>query len=375
MNKPKRHHYVPQFYLRRFSTDRRSIICYNKAKRLLIPRASIKGQCAIDNYYSWNDQVEPSLGILEGYIASLLKEIDNSNTLPPVHSDEWQILLVFIAIQSARTKMSGDSNNAMTDYFAKTMARGAPELKNINIDEFEVRETYPTAMPIQISVQSYEYLASLGRCLLVNSEKLPFICSDNPIILYNSQRSHWQDRGVIGLDSAGIQIIFPISPRLAIYLYDSDVYANPSNTPSRKIRKDDAAKINLLNFLWSDENVYLSSIDQSHMVHLIAEISDNYMNYERVSIRESAPVSRQDGETSSLILHFRPHAPIELSFGFANYSAAVDKGQVDVRTETNRSQKRGPVTARYEFSVENERRHLAGNELTRGLRRILKLAV
>jgi hypothetical protein len=44
-------HFVPQFYFRQFSSDRKRIGALLKRDGHVIPNASIKGQCAKANFY------------------------------------------------------------------------------------------------------------------------------------------------------------------------------------------------------------------------------------------------------------------------------------------------------------------------------------
>lgn len=374
MSQPKRHHFVPQFYLRRFSQDAGSIVCYHKASRKLIPTASIKGQCAVDNFYSWDDRVETALGTIEGRAASIFREIERSEVLPPQMSADYQELLIFIALQSSRTQLSGRESDDMADYIYKLMAQGKAELEGIDLDLIRIASKFPAALPMQIAMQSYPILNELSSCLLINNTAFPFITSDNPVFFYNSQRAHIQWQGIIGLSSTGLQIFYPISPNIAIYLYDREVYRPPSNTRKRKIRLEDAIKINIGQYMWSGEVTFIDNMASALMLEEIATAASTFIPYERSQNRESELIEVEDGYRS--ILHsFRAHIPLECDFSFARHHKDFPLGEGWMRDDVYEDRSEPSEDNRsYRFSAAiDDRPQLRGNELNLATKRIMKL--
>jgi hypothetical protein len=375
MTAHKRQHFVPQFYLRLFSAGRQYIRCFNKSRGLLIEKAPIKNQCAINNYYDWHQGVERSLGQVEGQAASVIRKLASALDFKALSPEEMTFLTMFIAIQSGRTKVAGDSNDAMTTHYFHLMAEGAPELAGINPKDFVVKNTYPAALPLGAMISGADRLNSLGAALLLNRTKFPFFCSDNPVIRYNSQAAHVRHQGVTGLESPGLQIIFPIAPDIAIYLYDQDVYAAPSNTGVRFIREKDAIRIALLHYLWSDENVYLPQGFPSSIVFEIHEELASFVGFERLSIIESEPSEGPDGQTGSVVHQFHPHAPIEARFQFSKVIAPYDDDRFSrflprrERLSTNDEQ-----IVSYKVKPYKMHEHLKGTELRRIEKRMQKLS-
>lgn len=376
MSHPKRHHFVPQFYLRRFSADGHSLCCFHKKTEKFIRTAPIKGQCAIDNYYSWHEGVEPALGIIEGQVAEVIRKIAADERLPPRESPYWQDFLMFVALQAGRTRVSGDSSDAMMDYFAKLMAQGRPEFADIDLSKLKVRNTYPAALPMEVSIEGYSYLNSLGSALLINTSKTPFICSDNPVIFYNSQRAHVQDMGVIGLDSIGLQLFFALDERLAVYLYDKNVYSRPTNTGIRIPRAEDVLKINLIHYMWSDEVVYCNNPSSEWLIRSLCAASEDYIPYERIVFRESERVPGSDGRESSLLHNFRAQVPVEADFSFAKHEKRIPGLDSGSRSRPlNVANDRRPGGKRFEFVVhDHPRPHLGGSDLKRTLKAIERRA-
>jgi hypothetical protein len=373
MSLPKRHHFVPQFYLRRFSQEVGSIICYHKASRKLIPRASIKGQCAIDNFYSWNERVETALSTIEGRAAAIFREIDQSGFLPIRMSADYQELLIFIALQSSRTQLSGRESDDMADYMYKLMARGHPELDGVDLDSIRIGSNFPSALPMQNAILTYPMLNKLGSSLLINNTAFPFITSDNPVFFYNSQRAHIQWRGIIGLSSKGLQIIYPISPNKAIYLYDTDVYRPPSNTGQRKIRLEDAIKINLGHYMWSGEVAFIDSMNSAHPLEKIAATASSFLPYHRSQNRESELVEAE-GQYHSLLHSFRAHIPLECDFSFARHDKNLSLKPECMRDDVYVTPlEPGDEGQSYTFTAsQSDRAQLSGNELNLMIKQIVK---
>jgi hypothetical protein len=70
----KNHHFVPQFYLRRFGADR-FVALYNIARGQHVPRASIAGQCQRPYLYGKDQVIEKALCELEGAAARIIADI------------------------------------------------------------------------------------------------------------------------------------------------------------------------------------------------------------------------------------------------------------------------------------------------------------
>lgn len=346
MGENRRHHFVPQFYLKRFSGNKPYISCFNKSRGDQIDFAPIKGQCQISRYYDWNPDVEKHLSTLESSASALMKKIQAARDIRVIGPNGWAVLVVFMALQSARVKVTGDMNNAMKDYYYKLILKGEAELDGINLDNFEIGDKFPTALPIEAILKSIDTFNSLDFCLLENKSNIPFFATDNPVVRYSSQARNIRHVGVIGLDCPGLQIIFPISPDLAIYLYDSRAYKRPSNTGRRILSRIDAAKIGMLQYLWSDQNIYFLDDDASCAVERIHCQLKHLAKWRRIQIVETEEIIEPNGKRGSLVIQFQPQAPIELDFEFARIKCPYDPDLIrrtDQRRRTPKSSVKGLV--------------------------------
>jgi hypothetical protein len=74
----KSQHFVPQHYLRAFSTDGRSVrICHLGSGRV-VPNASIKDQSCRDYFYGKDRRIEHALAHMEGGDEAVLKQLRES---------------------------------------------------------------------------------------------------------------------------------------------------------------------------------------------------------------------------------------------------------------------------------------------------------
>jgi hypothetical protein len=73
----KRQHFVPQFYLRNFSSDasRKTIHIFNISREISIFGANLRSQCYKDYFYGRLADFEKGLGLLESATSAILRNI------------------------------------------------------------------------------------------------------------------------------------------------------------------------------------------------------------------------------------------------------------------------------------------------------------
>ena len=76
MPQNKKQHYVPQFYLRRYSKDGKSINIWNISNEKKIESANLKNQCYRNYFYGKDKAFEESLSYIEGQAARILHTIE-----------------------------------------------------------------------------------------------------------------------------------------------------------------------------------------------------------------------------------------------------------------------------------------------------------
>lgn len=96
MHSKKNQHYVPQFYLRHFSPDDRSIGMHHIASGRTHTTVSVKDKCSKDWLYG-KGVTEEALGGAEGIMAQILRELMTHGQPEPhsiPHSNILEILIL-----------------------------------------------------------------------------------------------------------------------------------------------------------------------------------------------------------------------------------------------------------------------------------------
>ncbi|RUT43271.1 DUF4238 domain-containing protein [Paenibacillus anaericanus] len=224
-------HYVPKFYLRNFSTNKKNIGAFFLEKNLYIPNTSIKSQACQDYLYGEDGSIEEMFSKLEGQAAQIIKQIIETQSVPDRNSEEHHLLLLFMLLSEARNLKSADSISNLIDTQMKVILKmklehgQLPDVSHETLEKTSFSHEIPNLLPIQSTIKIYPVLLDLNCCLIINKTDRQFITSDNPLVRYNLMyiRRNYHLRGY-GLGNMGIQLFFPISPNLCICIFDHILY-------------------------------------------------------------------------------------------------------------------------------------------------------
>ncbi len=116
MSNKKDQHYVPKFYLRRFSfiNNQKEIGLFNTKTEFFRQQAPLKGQAYKPYLYGRDGELEDILSKLEGGFAKLIRNITINSELPTINSNEYEELLSFVVISILRNVMI--SNNLIQSF-------------------------------------------------------------------------------------------------------------------------------------------------------------------------------------------------------------------------------------------------------------------
>lgn len=229
MTKKKRHHYIPRFYLKRFSinNDGKVLGLYNLNNKKFIQNAPLKSQAYENFLYGEDDEIENALAQMEGNVAKMFYYWTEEKLLypPPTESNGFKLLQRFILYQAFRTPKSGDNTMKTLNESLKAVVKEfKPELWE-NMKDGTIIHQNSVLLSLVHSAE-YEHLLNHLECkFIVNLSLLPFVTSDAPVVFYNQLMEQAGNyAGATGLVAKGLQIFYPIHPRLMICLYDSNVY-------------------------------------------------------------------------------------------------------------------------------------------------------
>lgn len=234
MQKTKIQHYVPRLYLKNFSirkVDKFFINCYNKTNSTKFT-TNIRN-IAAENYFYDTDhdaeqEVEKILGEFEGSCNISYEKLLQTEDLNSLSQEEKIAIAYFLAVQLVRTKeyREGYKHNINGLYELLSKENMTKELRQ----QFEeaIQEKAIKSNHIQMLIEFPPQLASILMkkkwCLIENKTTLPNWTSDHPITMYNPR--NFGSMGNLGLDVPGIQIFFPLNPRLYLAIVDPVDYAH-----------------------------------------------------------------------------------------------------------------------------------------------------
>jgi hypothetical protein len=300
-----RDHYVPQFYMRNFSRDEKSIGMFNIDSRKFVKQASIRGQCFKKGFHDYHPGLEKAFGIVEGAASKIIRRMISDDIVPEIASDDHAFLLFFIATQRARTLKSGNSHNASTDRMFKTIYEETIKAEGIDVSQYTVGYDNSIAIPLSAAADKFHVMGDLRIHLFLNKTNEEFITSDNPVVVHNQfcEGITWQ--GVLGWACSGIQILLPLSPRHLLFLYDSGVYNVTSNKkPNTKVITSlaEVKCFNSFQIINADKNVYFLSESMKDVVTWqVTHLADK-RKVKRLILVQTERV--QSGEELSELIHF-----------------------------------------------------------------------
>jgi hypothetical protein len=187
MTDKKRQHYVPQFYLRLFSSDGASIGLYNIPSSLAVPNASLKRQAYKNYYYGKDGKAEGSLSIIEGEASRVIREMLRVGRPPKRWSEGHHTLASYLMIQFARTVQAENDANEFANKLGKEMLRRSltdPKLL-FALDDVKITLTNAVALALRPALLEVPVILDLKFKLIHNTSGMPFITSDHPAVKHN----------------------------------------------------------------------------------------------------------------------------------------------------------------------------------------------
>ena len=265
----KYQHYVPKFYLRFFSNDDKSIGTYIKKHNKYTSKAPLDSIGGEDYLYGKDGIIEDWLSDLEGKWKNIIEKILLTEKLE-LTKDEYFLLLTFIFFSDARSKAVAETQNEMINY----LANSAKMIMSEDDNEFE-DDLAKFKIPNYYSLMSGENIIpcffDLNICLIKNNTSNKFITSDCPLIKYDQYLLNNGYKFGYGYASVGLQCFIPISSKICIYLYDSEIYTRIEKNNIICLNKsNDVYKLNRLFAYNSKELLFFNdSVSEIYIKSLI----------------------------------------------------------------------------------------------------------
>jgi hypothetical protein len=231
MAQPRKHHYLPQFYLRGFSVNGRSVYQMEKeGSRAFL--CSIGDAAAVRDYHLIDDaevpdvhQVEKALGEMESRIAPALSEI---HAMGLRSANSRALLIQFISLMrwrvpAAKGYFSGHLAS-MVKESGKLLERqgklppppkGYEEILKMENIQVEISNAEPLRRMFRLATDPamLNLLNAMRLSLLRAPFGAAFLTSDQPVALYFPDPELPRGQG-IGIADPRVEISFPLSSRL-----------------------------------------------------------------------------------------------------------------------------------------------------------------
>ncbi len=261
MPKKRDQHFVPKFYLRKFSYqgNEKQIGVFDTITGFCCRAAPLKHQAYKKYLYGADGIIEEFLSKMEGSFASLLRKIENCEFDYSNYSNDITDLLVFVALSDLRNPIRAkgfrDSNTQIIEETIRLFPAHSEFFKQ------ELRLEDPVQLALSKVSTAIKISEDLKLKILVNKTPIPFLTSDNPVVRYNQfLESKNYLRPLNGYGALGLQIFFPINTKLMVMFYDGLIY-KAGNKSDFKVYINDVASINELNklqFLNCERMVYFN---------------------------------------------------------------------------------------------------------------------
>ncbi len=223
---PQVQHYVPKFILRSFGTGRRrsQVFVYDKHEdRVFL--SSIGNLAAERQFYDIevDDQatsLEPLLCDLETAASDLTAKIRSQQSIGFLSDDDRVVLSDFLAVQMLRTRQQREIIRDVDESLRREMERRGfgpddiPGFKPLTDQEVKLMSMRMLLKPEIFA----DHLITKSWILFSSRQPGAFFCSDNPVAMQNTEKSTLLG-GNLGFAVPGIEIYFPLSPKLVLALY------------------------------------------------------------------------------------------------------------------------------------------------------------
>lgn len=271
MSNVKKQHYVPQFYLKRFTHNGELLFVYDKFSKKA--RQSNIKDVAEERYFYDSQQTEKGLGVIETdfsiAISKILKNTEPKsilrNILQKLRLNRGRVisrrqkryLSFFITIQMFRTREYRNTIIEGSEKFGQAIINMMAKMKfpDVSPDHYpqvkydkknasllHTQNLFDRDFLIMITETINQHIWMVG----MNETNQPLFTSDHPVV----KRGHIKHpfRSFSGIGSKGIEIAFPLSPRCILLMYE--------RTHFKEHEKIDCKQISLTN----DNVTYYNSL-------------------------------------------------------------------------------------------------------------------
>jgi hypothetical protein len=309
-----RHHFVPRFYLKAFACAPKRIHVFNLDRRRAFLNASLKGQCYKRDLHAPLAGLEEGLANFENDVAPAIREILATGRPPARNSPAMRLLIAFISLQQRRTAAAIAAVTEETQQMVEAVGPFSPEMQRQGWGR-PIRPAEAIKISFAPIPELLRALLDLHVRVLVAGTGARFVTSDNPVFIYNQYCEGVRDTGVLGIAQSGVQIFCPLSPSVAVMMFDAGVYRVGAKSSDVIVCEDpsDMEVLNGLQVLSAGRSVLFSDArDEPRIARLVERYAPH-----RVSKGVHTEVFERVDDPSHGLTHSFQRAPnvrLDLSF-------------------------------------------------------------
>ncbi|PIC72516.1 DUF4238 domain-containing protein [Sporosarcina sp. P17b] len=275
MSRVKREHYVPQSYLIAFANEKCQVNVFDKStqKKFIshIDKVAAEGKYFHFENFDINNEAVKTMNdeqliekffstAIEGEYKQILDRIRSRITLTneptfkvAITDEEKQKLAVFLTVQMLRVKDFRQTLKSISEKFTQaisendTFSEKKSEFLN-EINSLDEKVTQASMIFDTDTIRDFtEVILNHSWIFYFNTSDVDFITSDNPIV----RNAHLQDppRSYGGIASKGVEINFPISPKILLAMYEKSYHQDLVPCDNRIIMLSDNRFVDYYNLL------------------------------------------------------------------------------------------------------------------------------
>lgn len=326
-------HFVPRCLLKNFTAND-VVNIYDSYREKLRDPSNVEGVLFEKYFYDRDNLVE---NFLDNYIekpAGRVFNIIRGELNAPIGIDEQQAILRFILVQLNRTpsalSTSLNSLYSLMDDIIEQIGSLNGFSKDIT-DEIKFTLNDPKdllrAQTIN-SVLDAPLLLDLKWHFIINGTDRDFFISDNPVIHYNWYLRKHKSIDSGGLTKRGVQVFLPLSNRVTLCLYDSQVYKVGKKGKNYTVL-DNISDVNLLNeFQFRNRKSYIvftQREDSNYVINSCNRFPGDSLYFDN---KDSSNPVFCGNEAQSMMVQWRTSYEFNRWFSFSKIKKKYSKKKV-----------------------------------------------
>lgn len=317
----KNQHYVPRFLLRNFSNNRTRISLVVLSNGHVVDSAAIRHQCSEDYFYGDNEVLEAAFAKDEAAVSRILGDLSIEH-LGLLDGDSIAKLILFAYHQRGRTLGSAEAYNSMVDAFTRAaVAPTSPFVNDIALarlrdrlaqtgqlrrdDDERMRLVGAQHEAFWSSCKSLPVILDLHAKFVVTRRTPGFVISDHPVVICNQYVEHNPNLSHCstgGMASKGLQMFFPLSPSVALAVYDPTAYQYGGKNIVCRAGPQDVARMNEMQTInaWSCVYFLPDRTPPDAVDHLI-DVRRRHRSLYSLETLKSAVLEKRDGSLGQIV--------------------------------------------------------------------------